>query len=127
MVRIIGNFSDESFGLRGSVTTIEFQGPVEFRHNAEKASDTDPDMIAYTGAIPIGKAYKRTTINDPDRTYYRAILDDPSFTRPIEGNIVAKGNGKWDFMFSRKSAKSPVAANDNGANGARQDDPAARS
>lgn len=92
MSSIIGTFSDRSGGdLTGMVRTLQFQGPIEWVPNGHKSGDNDPGLVGYAGDVQIGRAYEGATRYGEKRTYYRAILDDPSFVRQIAGNIVMHG------------------------------------
>ncbi len=99
MSLVIGKFeATPKGGFKGQIRTLDFSGSVSLHVNPEKTGENDPDLLAYSHDIPLGKAYKRTSQEGND--YHRVLLSFPSGGKKIviEGNLVPR-NGKFELFY----------------------------
>ncbi|HBL93059.1 MAG TPA: DUF736 domain-containing protein [Hyphomonas sp.] len=100
----IGFFTKTRSGYEGTITTLTLCAPASFVPNRKKKNETSPDYFIKGNGSDLGVAWKA----DPgegakDSTpYLKCVLDDPSFSAPVQAALFDHANGA-DLVWSRRS------------------------
>ena len=98
---MIGTFTASETGYTGTVKTLTLNVKAQLRL-AESDGDKAPDFRIFSGAIEFGAAWKR--MSRENRPYLSVKLDDPSFPAPIYASLIAAEDGKYNLVWSRRTA-----------------------
>ncbi len=97
----IGHFHKTKNGFEGTISTLSLARKVQFISNTNKKSDASPDYFIKTGQCDLGVAWRDTSKTKNPTNYIRVLLDDPSFTGPVNAALFEQ-NGKADLVWTRK-------------------------
>jgi uncharacterized protein (DUF736 family) len=95
----IGTFTSTCTGVNGAIKTLNLNAKVRFER-VESPSDKGPQFRIFSGAVELGAAWQKTSIEGRD--YLSVKLDDPSFPAPIYATLVeVEGEDGLQLIWSR--------------------------
>lgn len=83
----------------GRIDTLSLDATVTLKP-AEKFSSKAPDYIAHAGSRECGAAWR---VNDASGALLSLKLDDPTWSEPISGRIMATEDGALPLVWIRRS------------------------
>ena len=97
----IGEFEKTDNGFQGRIKTLEVNADVRLVALEKAEGEKGPDFRAYAAnGAEIGAAWNKTGVQS-GKSYISVLIDDPSMTAPINANLIAQDNGKFNLLFSR--------------------------
>jgi len=97
----IGNFTPGKDGYAGTIRTLTINVKARITTNDNKKSDNAPDFRIYAGQAELGAAWKAQTKGDEPRDYLSVLLDDPSFSEPIQAALFEDGGAAY-LVWNRR-------------------------
>jgi uncharacterized protein (DUF736 family) len=95
----IGTFTSTGTGFNGAIKTLNLNVKARFER-IENPSDKGPQFRIFSGAVELGAAWQKTSIEGRD--YLSVKLDDPSFPAPIHATLVeVEGEDGLQLIWSR--------------------------
>jgi uncharacterized protein (DUF736 family) len=100
----IGHFRRDGDGFTGRIDTLALDLTISLIP-AEKFSAKAPDYIARTGERECGAAWR---VSDASGAVLSLKLDDPTWSEPVSGRIMAAEDGALPFVWFRRSEAPPA-------------------
>lgn len=89
----IGYFTKTRNGYEGTITTLTLCSPARFVLNRNKKRDASPDYFIKAGDSDLGVAWKAEASGETATAYLRCLLDDPSFSTPVQAALFDREGG----------------------------------
>lgn len=99
----IGLFKPTKTGYEGFITTLTLCINARIVPNRKKQSANSPDYFVKSADSDLGVAWKATSSGDEPQDYLRVLLDDPSFSAPIQAALFDRKDGA-DLVWNRRKA-----------------------
>ena len=102
----IGHFRREGDGFKGRIATLGLDVTITLTP-AEKFSAKAPDYIAQINDQECGAAWR---VSDASGAVLSLKLDDPTWSEPVSGRIMAAEDGVLPLVWFRRADPPPPAA-----------------
>ena len=101
----IGTFTKTEQGFTGELVTLSLKAKnVRLVEEAASSNENAPTHRVFVGRVEIGAAWAKRS--NEGRPYLSVKLDDPSFTNPIDANLIEDEGGKTHtLIWSRPNGR----------------------
>ena len=102
-------------GWEGELRTLTMAAKLRFVPNDDRGSVNAPAFRAMVGAARVGDAWEARWGADRSRTYYRVILDDPTFSAPLSAALFPdEGEDSAQLVWTRPEKEEAASHDDPG-------------